>query len=190
MKAEYTMQAIYEALGSRAGEITGNRATSEEVAQLASRLEGPEFATLLRIFRDFPVCGMGVAFTLDSDKNAAPPADESDSEIEYDSEYDHEFDWLSAAQVLDEIDNALAGPVALRAGFVPIGMCAMGGDGYFLRILTPQKAPVGLYRVYYDWYDADRGVLVMPDAVNLVSSSFDQALRVARFDRGLLQPNP
>jgi len=177
------MQEIYEALVSRRSELTGYLATQEEVVQIGKRLSRPEYAIVLRIYRELPVCGMIVRFIVDANKLAGPPVDEA--VYEYDPDCDHEFDWATPKQIIDEIEDSLAGPAAFAAGFVPLGMCTRGGDGYFLRLLSPRKAPVHLFQVYYDWYDADRGVLVMPDAVSLVCDRVDQLLRVAKFEKGL-----
>jgi len=174
------MDQILESLRERAGDLVGQMAGASEISRLAERLKKPEFAPLIRIYQEFPVCGMIVKFSVDPEGTVGPPNEECI--CEYDPDRDHEFDWVWPAQISQDIASSLAGPAAFLAGFVPIGMSTIGGDDYYLRLLTPRKAPVYLFQVYYDWYDADRGVLVMPEAVHLVCKSFADAIRVAHFE--------
>jgi len=178
-----SLSSIYEAVKSRASDLVGYMGSEHEVARLAKYLNRSEFSVLLRIYRELPVCGMLMAFAIDSNGNPSPPV--AQSECDYDSARDHEFTWMSPNHVIEELEQALAGSAAFAAGFVPLGMCSSGGDGYFLRIMTEGKAPVRLFQVYYDWYDPTKGVLVIPEAVHLVCQSFDQAVRVAHFGAGI-----
>jgi hypothetical protein len=179
------MNAIFEALRARTSDLKGYLATNDEVARLHQYINNAEHVILLEIYDTLPVCGMRVAFSVDVRGNPEPPGDDSNDDYEYDSTRDHEFYWETPSQVLERIKHPCAGSAAFAAGFVPIGNCAYGGDDYFLGTVSSSKALVGLYEVYYDWYDANRHVLVMPDGVKLVTPAFSKALTVARFGSGM-----
>ena len=51
------------------------------------------------------------------------------------SEIGVELKWMTAEQMVDEVNNFYPGIVAIKKGYLPFGVCLEGsGDPYFLRI--------------------------------------------------------
>lgn len=103
----------------------------------------------------------------------------------YDPETEFEFTWISPLHLIEEACNTYAGPKVYAAGFLPIGLCPMGGDSYYLRFEKVYAERLALYRISYDWVDPASTSPVPPCALNLVALSFAQVLNTARFNEGL-----
>jgi len=181
------MQRLYESVMARRNELLGCRAPAADVEQLRTLLPTPAFDPLLRVFLEFPVCTMMVLFAVQEGHAEGPRLQ---SEREYDSLKDHVCYWYTPAQMLKQMTEGARGEVAFQAGFVPIGMCAYGGDDYFLSTAPSPPGATPLYQVYYDWisYPALDDPPVPPEAIHLVHPSFESIIAVAEFRRGLMAP--
>lgn len=176
------MYGLNEVLSRRRKELTGHPAKAEDIARIRRMLLGTPFMTLSDIYSEFPVSGMVVQFTVDKSKIIRSP--DADFMREYDSVRDHEFYWMTPNQVAEEVEEAIAGPCLFANGFLPIGMCAMGGDGYFLAMPVDKPDILSLFRVYYDCINPEQGAHVPSNAVLCIAESFAQILSVARFEKG------
>ncbi len=176
------MYGLNEVLSRRRKELTGRPAKGDDISRLRQMLFGTPFMTLSDVYCAFPVSGMVVQFTVDNDKIGKSP--DTDFMCKYDSARDHEFYWMTPNQVAEEVEQAIAGPYFLANGFLPIGMCAMGGDGYFLGSSVDKPDILSLLRVYYDCIDPEQGTHIPPNAIDCIATSFVQILSVARFERG------
>ncbi|MBK9121283.1 MAG: hypothetical protein IPM18_17000 [Phycisphaerales bacterium] len=134
---------------------------------------------LIEVFRDLPVCGMHVAFAVD--RAGSPSAPVMLRSEDYEPGRDHEFYWMAPEDIVEDLVATYTGPAVLAAGYTPIGMCAMGGDYYYLKHDSDQTR---LYQLYHDWIDPADNVPIPDVAIGFVSASFAHVLRVARFYLG------
>lgn len=172
------MKKLHDILTSRAGELInakGYVADPKELEALARRLKPPLFDRLT--YWRLPVCDVLFQFAANSAGIPQPPS--SDFMEDYDADIGHGLVWMPPEHVLFELTEAVAGPPAFQAGFLPIGHCVMGGDGYFIRYDQATGWDVPLYQVYYDWIDPDAPVPVPEDALHLVSHSLAEVIAVA-----------
>lgn len=177
------MERIREILLKRTRELRGFLAPQSDIDRLASITAATRFADIVEVYREFPVCGMTLQFVVDGGGcTIAPGPSFMDP---YDPETEFEFTWINPQHLIEEVCNTYAGPKVLAAGFLPIGLCPMGGDSYYLGFEKVDAERLALYRVSYDWVDPASTTPVPPDALNLVAVSFAQVLRAARFDDGL-----
>jgi len=181
------MKSLYESVAARQQSICWHRVTAARVERLGQYLSGQLSNSLLRIYSDLPVSRMEVAFTIRESEAERPVPQETS---EYDSERDHIFYWASPTDIVEDIRDGARGELAFRAGFVPIGICAYGGDGYFLSTAPSPPGATPLYQVYYDWisYPELDDPPVPPEAIHLVHPSFESIIAVAEFRRGWMPP--
>ena len=180
------MERVYEAIKLREMELRGHFAGDKDIETLDRLLTGLNQKALIQIYLDFPICGATVSFSVAVDGAIGLYA--PDSGAEYDSDRDHEFYWMPVRHVIEELENAFLGPAVLRAGFVPIGHCCMGGDGYFVNLSEDSAGDPRLYRLYYDWVDPNAQDPVPKEAINLVASSLASVMRRCRLEPGLPPP--
>ena len=171
------MHPILEALDARKSDIAAYQATEQDLDALSSILVGNRYAPIVEAYRTYPLSGMLVSFSIQSGK-VAPPAWPSSGEFE--SSRDHEFDWLSPLQIIAELKNTLGGAAAFSNGYVPIGMCAMGGDWYFIKLSMESNPTISLHRIFYD-YVSDTKVLSYK-ASERITDSFIEVIRVAELE--------
>ncbi len=177
------MERIREILRRRTPELRGFLAPQSDIDRLASLTTATRFAEIVEVYREFPVCGMTLQFVVDKVGCTNPPGPLFMDP--YDPETEFEFTWISPKHLTEEICNTYAGPEVFAAGFLPIGLCPMGGDSYYLGFRPVDAERMALFRVYYDWVDPTSTSPVPPDALNLIALSFAQVLNAARFDEGL-----
>lgn len=177
------METVYSAFLARGSILCGYRAPVSSVEALVPHLAETHFAPLLRLHRDLAVCRMGVRFALE---NGMPKTAGAPERWEYASGEEHDFYVTSPADILEDITGGARGEIAFRAGYLRIGMCAQGGDGYYLRNQASIPGHTPLYRVYYDWisYPDPGEPPVPPEAIHLEHESFEEILAVAEFQIG------
>ena len=88
-----------------------------------------------------------------------------------------------AVEIVEDIAHSLAARTALRAGYLPIGTCVYGGDGYYVRIADLNAPVQPLLRIYEDGTNPEGPVPVPEDAVELVALSFEDVILKAALER-------
>ena len=87
--------SIYDALITRGDELVGRLARSEDVDRLSAALEALPVAPILQIYRDLPVCGMGLTFECAAGTASAPGPDFGEIDDDFVRECEHGFYWES-----------------------------------------------------------------------------------------------
>ena len=177
------MKSLYEALMARRADLCGEYAATADVERLGMYLKDASAEFLLRIYRELPVCRMETTFVVRSGRAYAPGPEFG---VDYDAEQDHGFYWASPLDILEEVNDGALGAIAFQTGFVRIGLCVYGGDGYFLSREPGPPRATPLFRLYYDWisYPDRHDPPVPPQAIHLLHGSFESILAVANFEHG------
>lgn len=175
-------ESIYEAFWKRREALCGRIASPEEVDALDRRLTGRHAEGIIRAYRDLPICDLLMDFLVDP--LTGPRAPEPQFRAQYDPDREYSMICLWPHHVLMELDESASvyAGALVRAGFLPVGSCAMGGDGYFLLLDNVPRKSTPLYRVYYDWIDTDSHI-IPPEGIHLLTDCFEQVIRVAKLQR-------
>ncbi len=121
---------------------------------------------------------------LSTDGRVSAPGPEFGVDDDYeavDSEF--AFDWESPAFASEDLARDPALRVAVRAGYVPIGRCAHGGDPYFVRLADLSKEVTPLQQIYLDGVQLVEPFSIPADAIDHVADSMEELIRVAAFDK-------
>lgn len=181
------MQGVLSAITLRAPEFANAKrshyADPKEIDELGKRLNSSVFDPLLTIYRELPICGVTFQFTVNDEGLPGSPRPDFMGD-DYNSDTEHELVWMTPGHILFALHEAIAGPPIFAVGFLRIGNCSLGGDGYFIRFTHATDMDAPLYRVYYDWIDPDRPIAVPLQALKLVSHSLAKTIEVASIFHG------
>jgi len=176
------MKSVFESLVRRRSELRGQIAASKDVDALAVQLTDVAFSGIVEAYRALPVSWMNMDFVVDDHGNAQSPG--PDFMEDYDPGREYSILWMTPAHIIEDIVRRPRGRIVYAAGFLPFGMCPMGGDGYYLRFSEVSSRLTPLYRVYLDWVDPRSEGRLLPEAQKLVCQSFESVIGVARFEAG------
>ena len=161
------MEIIKEILNNRSQELSGKIIGRDEVGLLIEQLQIPNLIDILSILSEYPLCGCNFSTPEDTES-----MDYDESKIEID------FQWMDTSQILSEALDCYPGKVALKLGYIPIGMCVIGsGDYYFLKIENETRKDPPLVRIFHD--ELDDNMEFTKDAVKVVSARLSTFLQSA-----------
>lgn len=134
---------ISKTLRRRIGEIHGYHADADERQSLLKLLQ--TYPLWLRTAYDLPICGVLVEFELGSNRTPCCPSAEFMKNYEPTREFS--FYWMRPRLVVSELVESRKGALLLSNNIVPIGMCPMGGDNYYVKC-DGASGDTPLIRVY------------------------------------------
>jgi hypothetical protein len=172
---------IYDALLARKHELVGRLAGAAELQRLAEILEPLHVPEILRIYLDFPICGLTVEFVARNGQAISPDPDFGQIDDDDVREQEHGFYWHSPSTIAEDLTLSSTFGVVLRAGYAPVGLCVYGGDGYRISARERDSSTYRLVQIYRDSVETDPEE-VPEDAITPVAASFADVIRVARFE--------
>ncbi len=175
--------SIYDALTARRDALVGYRAPARDVERLEAAVAGHDVAPLMRVYRELNVCYMGLEFVIEDGVALAPGPDFGQVDDDWVIEREHRFYWHPPRFILRELASYPASQAALRAGYLPIGGGARGGDTYFVRIDEIAQSRQSLWQIYAPGTNAESTPPVPEDALTLVCDFLAEVIRVASFDK-------
>jgi hypothetical protein len=158
------MGTVRDILKSRRQELTGKVVESSGINSLAEKLQILNVSSVLSIMSDYPLAGCHFSIGEDNDDNNA--------------EIGISFQWMNKDRILSEALECYPGKLALKLGYLPIGMCEFGsGDYYYLHIEDRTIENPPLVQIFHDEIDSNNQLT--ENAVKIISTKLSMILEAA-----------
>jgi hypothetical protein len=158
------MKSVREILDRRRQELTGRVVESSKINLLAETLQIRGVVSLLGIMSEYPLAGCH--FSTGEDNN-----DDND-------ETGISFQWMNESQIISEALECYPGKLALKLGYIPIGMCEFGsGAYYYLQVEEKTTENPSLVRIFHDEIDSNNQLT--ENAIEVVAAKLSLILELA-----------